>query len=68
MKLTNDQIKVIAKELNRSKTTPDLAKLFNVSSQVIANAALKLRTYGVNIPKAGVIRWKQLAEEIKQGE
>jgi len=64
--LSWEAIKQIAKEYGRSKGALELAKELGVSKQRIAQVAVRLREYGVNIPRIRFSKYRELTKELRE--
>ena len=65
MILTNAQIKQVAREVGRTKSTSELAKEFGVKTTNIRSIVCRLRYYGVNVPKLGGGTYEMVVRELK---
>jgi DNA-directed RNA polymerase sigma subunit (sigma70/sigma32) len=64
--LTDEQIKLIARQYGRKKTPEQLANHFGVSKERIYQIANHLRSLGVNIPRIREKRYGQILKELKE--
>ena len=64
--LTNEQIKQIAREFNRTKGAKEFGEEFGVSRQRIWQVASNLRKQGVKIPKVRARKYATILTELRE--